>query len=139
MKLSGLCVVACVLLVSACQHEASQYARPGDDPHDTDSLYVLYHEILSDSDPVTVWSETVCEMSRLMDKLGPDVASRRIKAVTETAYTRAERRRRDEVDPQLWYHAFPLGNASCASGFSNKYDPKLKIDTAHNTLPPTLR
>ncbi len=119
MKLGGLCVVACVLLVSACKHEASQYARPGDDPHDTDSLYALSRRILSDSDPVTVWSEIVCEMSRLMRELGPDVASRRIDATMDTVYSRAEHRRRDQIDVKLGNHAYPVDSAGCARVLSD--------------------
>ncbi len=121
MKIPVLCLVACLVVAPGCKRHTSVYARPGDDPHDTDSLYALYHQILTDSDPVTVWSETVCEMYNLMNTLGPEVASRRIEAAVDTIYTRAERRRRDAIDPKLWYHGFPLDSSSCAKAWAHQY------------------
>ncbi|MGA9836434.1 MAG: hypothetical protein WBQ26_03865 [Gemmatimonadaceae bacterium] len=137
MKLSGLCLVACVMLVPACKHHVSQYARPGDDPHDTDSLYALYHQILNDSDPVRTWSETECEMYHLMNKLGPDIAMRRLRAFFDTVYTPTERRHREaNVDPKLWYRAYPLDDASCIAEMDGRYDPGVKIDTTHRPPQP---
>ncbi len=124
MKAAAVALITiCVLGAPSCGTRGSGGARTGDNPHDTDSLYALYHRILVDSDPVMVWSETECEMSRLMDRLGTDEGSRRIKALTETVYTAAEKRRRAEIEPKLWYHDYPLDNASCAKGFEFHYTP----------------
>jgi hypothetical protein len=116
-------VLLCALAVPACGRMGSSSARAGDDPHDTDSLYVLYRRILADSDPVTIWSETTCEMSRLMDRIGEKEAGRRIRALTDTVYTAAERRRRAEIETRLAYHAYPLDDASCAKDYDFEYAP----------------
>jgi hypothetical protein len=137
MKPSGLYLAMCLILAPACKHHASSYARPDDDPRDTDSLYALYHQILHDSDAVTIWSETVCEMSRLTDRLGPDVASRRIRAALDTVYTHAERRHRNEIDTKLWFHDYPLDNASCAADWHSEYRPDPEVDTTRK--PPSPR
>lgn len=136
MKLYSLCLAICVALAPACKQHTSQHARTDDDPHDTDSLYALYHQILNDSDPVTIWSETVCETSRLMERLGPDVGSRRIEAAVDTVYTPAERLRRNRLDTKLWYREYPLENASCAADWNGEYDPNLKVDTTHKLPQP---
>jgi hypothetical protein len=132
VKLAGLLVTMVYLLgLAACGKHGSRYSRPGDDPHDTDSLYALYHQILDDSDPVFIWSETGCELDRLMDRLGPDEALRRFRALTDTVYTVAEKRRRAGVEPKLWYRDYPLDNASCAEAFEFHYVPDTARDSTH--------
>ena len=127
-----LAIVGCALAVPACGRTGSSSARPGDDPHDTDSLYVLYRRILADSDPVTIWSETTCEMSRLMDRMGEKEAGRRIRALTDTVYTAAEKRRRAELEARLANHAYPLDDASCAQDYNFEYVP----DTTNPAIRP---
>ncbi len=131
MKIPVLCLVACLVAAPGCKRHTSVYARPGDDPHDTDTLYALYRQILTDSDPVFIWGRTACEISAMMDRLGPDVASRRIDAALDTVYTRAERRKRNQIDVRLGNREYPVDSIGCAELIQNKERAKAKVDTTH--------
>lgn len=138
MKSLGTLIAGCLLLVTACKPHASSYSRPGDDPHDTDSLYVLYRRILTDSDPVPTWAQAECALARLTNKLGINEATRRLRALRDTLYSPAENRRWRAVDRQLWYHNFPLNDATCGPGLEFHYRPDSLSDTSH-TPRATLR
>ncbi|MDE3054055.1 MAG: hypothetical protein KGJ70_09225, partial [Gemmatimonadota bacterium] len=113
----------CMSNVTACRRHSSSYARVGDDPHDTDSLYVLYRRILTDSDPVPTAQQIYCAYGRLADKLGDGVAERRLHALRDTVYSAIENQKWREVDRKLLNHGYGLTDKSCGPGFEGHYTP----------------
>ena len=124
-------IVAAALAVPACKQHTSSYSRPADDPHDTDSLYVLYRRILTDSDPVPTWAQVGCSMARLTERLGLDESLRRFRALRDTVYTPAENRRWRDIDPKLANHGYGLDDETCGPGLESHYQPDSLSDTSH--------
>ncbi|MDE3172905.1 MAG: hypothetical protein KGN74_07515, partial [Gemmatimonadota bacterium] len=109
--------------VAGCKRHDPSYSRPGDDPHDTDSLYVLYRRMLTDSDPKPTWAQVNCAVGRLMERLGPEEAVRRYQAMRDTVYTPAEEAAWPAIDRKLALHAYSLDDATCGPGFEGHYTP----------------
>ena len=124
MRLGGLALaLLCMSNVAACREHSSAYSRPGDDPHDTDSLYALYRRILTDSNPVPTWAQVYCAYARLADRVGDDEAKRRFDALRDTVYSRAENGRWTAVERKLALHGYALNDATCGPGFEFHYVP----------------
>lgn len=125
MMRSAVLVLAlvCALGASACKMHSSSHSRPGDDPHDTDSLYVLYRRILTDSDPVPTGQQIFCAYARLADRLGGGVAERRLRALRDTVYSGFDERRWRAVDRMLANHAYGFSDSACGPGFEFHYIP----------------
>ena len=130
MRSLGTLVAGCLLLVAACKQHTSSYSRPGDDPHDTDSLYVLYRRILTDSNPVPTWAQVECSLARLTERLGLEESLRRFRALRDTVYTPAENRRWRDIDSKLANHGYALDDATCGPGLEFHYTPDSGSDTS---------
>jgi len=115
--------VGATMFATACANHSSANSRPGDNPHDTDSLYKLLRQSLVDSDPYPDMEAFACAGARLYDRLGDD-ASRRIHALFDTVYrTAQDRRQRERVADKLNGHSFPLDDANCGPGAEGQYIP----------------
>ena len=90
--LVALCAAA------ACGQVSSRHARASDNPRDTDSLYVLAHQLMDDADPHKAAVAYSCEVGHLINKLGIREMSRRVDAMFDSIYAKepdAQRRMRD--------------------------------------------
>lgn len=135
MRRAELVIVLLVVSgIAGCgKKHTSAHSRPGDDPHDTDSLYVLYRRILTDSDPKPTWAQVNCTVARLIHRLGPDEAIRRFNAMRDTVYTRAEGASWPAIDRKLALHAYSLDDATCGPGFEGHYIPDTSIHPRPDT------
>lgn len=137
MRLAALALaLLCASALSACKKHSSRYSRPGDDPHDTDSLYVLYRRILMDSDPKSTGQQIFCAYARLADKLGDRVAGRRLRAMRDTVYAGFDERRWRAADRKLVNHAYELSDSACGPGFEFHYIPDTTAPGYHPLPPP---
>lgn len=120
----------CVVLAGACRTHSSSYSRPGDDPRDTDSLYVLYRRVITDSNPVAVWQQFFCAYSRLAGRLGDEEAERRLRALRDTVYSPSERWKWNDVSGRLANHDYGLTDEACGAGFDSHYVPDTTVTGA---------
>jgi hypothetical protein len=133
MRRSGLlAVVLSIALVAGCGHHTGKYARPGDNPHDTDSLYHLLRLALTDSNPYPIMKQVDCVTARLVERFGEDEGLRRFRAVMDTfARTREDRRRWAIVDREMALHDFPVDDETCGPGLQFHYHPDTARDPTH--------
>ena len=130
-----------VTLIAASLYASGACKRPAHDPpivqesvaqypRAADRFMLLVHKQLSDSDPVRVEQEMMCEGERMSRALGPGEAAARIRGALDTAYLHHDDSLAlPRVARALAGHALSTGNHVCDSliAAADRTDPIVPV------------
>lgn len=114
-------VVTAALLFGAIEGCSDWYhqrpkALASDNPHDTDSLYVLVRKMLKDDDLSRTGFAFKCEVHEIFNRLGNDAVRRIDVAVDSALETTDDRDHWHAVSNRLAGSEFEASDSSCAPG-----------------------